>query len=487
MQPGETPYAFLDRVDDPWFDSVRQVIDEWVKAVPAGAERDRLIHDLRRDGISWTAALWELFLYTVLAPSGRSVLIHPMLKDSLKRPDFLVETEAGSFYVEATVSRHADAMEGTERRLRDFIQGMRWLNDHDVIPDVFVRSIGTSSLSAKKLRPQLEDAIAGLLPGQYGRVAARVQERGWDVQVSLSRSSAPLPRDVFTRSVSRVGIETLEERMLKPLRKALKEKGAIAARLDRPAFIAVLLSDSRPVPEHFLDQVLFGRELHRIAPDGTGNVVEVGIERRHDGFFGSHDAPRYRNVLGVVVGQDFGEHNLAAPTIRTKLNPWAQQIAVEWPWDVHEYDPITLEPAVREPTRELSAFIGVPADRFEADRPFERWNFDRAGLSRREWAERIAERVKDSIAPSRIVLFGSVARGDDGAESDVDILVVVATLRPEDKAKLISTLRAATADIPVTKDFVVADERELAESGDVVGSAVYWPVNEGIVLYDRAA
>ena len=52
-------------------------------------------------------------------------------------------------------------------------------------------------------------------------------------------------------------------------------------------------------------------------------------------------------------------------------------------------------------------------------------------FNRQEAIEEITRRLVEDYHPERIYLFGSVARGDDGPDSDLDFLVVV----PDDARK----------------------------------------------------
>src|SRR6266850_1145411 len=57
----------------------------------------------------------------------------------------------------------------------------------------------------------------------------------------------------------------------------------------------------------------------------------------------------------------------------------------------------------------------------------------RAQLTRQEAIEEITRRLVEYFQPERIYLFGSVARGDDGPDSDLDFLVVVPDDFPVEK------------------------------------------------------
>ena len=83
----------------------------------------------------------------------------------------------------------------------------------------------------------------------------------------------------------------------------------------------------------------------------------------------------------------------------------------------------------------------------------------------------------------RIILFGSRARGDAGAESDVDLLVVFPEVA--DKRKAAIEIRRALADLPVSKDIVVTTPAEIARRGDLAGTVLCLALREGTVLYEQ--
>ena len=103
-----------------------------------------------------------------------------------------------------------------------------------------------------------------------------------------------------------------------------------------------------------------------------------------------------------------------------------------------------------------------------------------------EWVPDLMDLVVGACSPEEVLLFGSVARGDDGPDSDLDLMVVCSsvdyTKRHELEAKLYGALGGA---VPV--QVFVTDRRECERRRDVVGSMHYWPLREGRVVYARAA
>jgi predicted nucleotidyltransferase len=108
------------------------------------------------------------------------------------------------------------------------------------------------------------------------------------------------------------------------------------------------------------------------------------------------------------------------------------------------------------------------------------------GRTLAEWVPQVVDDLIAARDPLQVILFGSVARGDDGPDSDIDVLVVLPRVDREKRHELMTELhRALTVPAPV--DVFVTDPDEMRRRRDVIGSMLYWPVREGRVMHDRAA
>jgi len=103
------------------------------------------------------------------------------------------------------------------------------------------------------------------------------------------------------------------------------------------------------------------------------------------------------------------------------------------------------------------------------------------GRTLSEWEPEIVPRLVEQFAPSRIVLCGSVARGDEGCDSGVDLLVVLPELRLRHHDAAVSVL-GSLRDLPVPVDLVVTDVAELEERA-VAPGVVRVALREGAVVY----
>jgi predicted nucleotidyltransferase len=97
--------------------------------------------------------------------------------------------------------------------------------------------------------------------------------------------------------------------------------------------------------------------------------------------------------------------------------------------------------------------------------------------------ETAVRRLAERFRPLRIVLFGSRARGEATAASDVDLLVVLPAVA--DKRQAAIAMRRALADLPLAKDIVVTTPEEIARRGTVVGTVLRRALREGRVVYER--
>jgi len=99
------------------------------------------------------------------------------------------------------------------------------------------------------------------------------------------------------------------------------------------------------------------------------------------------------------------------------------------------------------------------------------------------WINVMRDRIVEHFQPLQIILFGSHARGEATAHSDIDLLVVFPEL--SSKREMAISIRGVLADLPVAKDIVVTTPAEIEEYGDLVGRVLRPALREGQVLYEQ--
>ena len=89
-----------------------------------------------------------------------------------------------------------------------------------------------------------------------------------------------------------------------------------------------------------------------------------------------------------------------------------------------------------------------------------------------------------TIDPLEVIVFGSIARGDEGPDSDIDLLVVLDDVKPNDKTSLVRTIyQGLRCGVPV--DVMVADRAEIARDRQRVGSVLILALRDGRSVYQR--
>ena len=92
-------------------------------------------------------------------------------------------------------------------------------------------------------------------------------------------------------------------------------------------------------------------------------------------------------------------------------------------------------------------------------------------------------RLTAQFHPLKIILFGSHARGDATPDSDLDFLIVM----PDgtDRRRAAIEMHQLLSDLALPKDILVTTPSEIAQRGDLLGTALRPALHEGRVLYER--
>jgi predicted nucleotidyltransferase len=95
----------------------------------------------------------------------------------------------------------------------------------------------------------------------------------------------------------------------------------------------------------------------------------------------------------------------------------------------------------------------------------------------------IVQRLVDAVDPDRIILFGSRARGDARADSDVDLLIIKDSAEPAYRRTL--PAYRALAGITVPTDIIWRTAAEVEDWSAVRNYVTTRALNEGRVLYEK--
>ncbi|MEO5352264.1 MAG: nucleotidyltransferase domain-containing protein [Magnetococcus sp. XQGC-1] len=94
----------------------------------------------------------------------------------------------------------------------------------------------------------------------------------------------------------------------------------------------------------------------------------------------------------------------------------------------------------------------------------------------------------NAVQPEQIILFGSHARGEEQADSDVDLLVIESEPFGPSRSRFheIATLERAIGTIPLATDILVYSVSEVEQLKQSANHIVAHALREGRVLHARS-
>jgi predicted nucleotidyltransferase len=95
------------------------------------------------------------------------------------------------------------------------------------------------------------------------------------------------------------------------------------------------------------------------------------------------------------------------------------------------------------------------------------------------------EKAVEIASPARVIIFGSLARGEAEWDSDLDLAVLMPDSAESQLGVIRRDLRRKLDEVPMTIDLVIMTEGFASQFRDSVNSIYYRILNEGKVVYER--
>ena len=111
---------------------------------------------------------------------------------------------------------------------------------------------------------------------------------------------------------------------------------------------------------------------------------------------------------------------------------------------------------------------------------------ENTSLAQDPMLKELVGRIVKAGSPDRVILFGSRARGDFRPGSDYDFLVIKDVPR-EARREYHRSINRSLYGTAVSKDIIVATPEEIRRFGPLIGTVLKPALEEGIIVYERAA
>jgi uncharacterized protein len=109
------------------------------------------------------------------------------------------------------------------------------------------------------------------------------------------------------------------------------------------------------------------------------------------------------------------------------------------------------------------------------------------GRTLRAWTDDLVAVIVKEFDPTQVILFGSVAAGTDGPDSDIDLLVVLDDAPHVSRRQTMVDLRRVARRIAAPHDLLVTSTSDFERNASRPGTTEYEPAQHGIAVYVRAA
>lgn len=347
----EREFEFLDRVDQPFYEAIRTLIDQWFERFPDDDNKADLRARLRGDEIDHRSAFWELWLHEYFVRSGCSIEVHPESPEGPRRRDFLVHSpKKGSFYLEAHCVFDSKGDRSGERRLEAFRTGLQErlrLPNHAVL--LFVESIGKDPLPVRRYEGLVNQAAPSVGPGQHASVIREWTTDGWQLELYLFGLTEPSSAGLTEVALGQVTVDSFTSRHIAPVRKAIAKKAKQASTLDLPYVLAVNLCVRhqcaiRPVDIH---QALIGTDGSFLAGKNAHSTsisaLIVGNDMAPDWVAARlpvvYHHPEPRRVITTSFGlpkAEISANRAAEPLISESSRPAYEIFKLPQDWPGHE-------------------------------------------------------------------------------------------------------------------------------------------------------
>jgi hypothetical protein len=370
MHRGESRFAFLDRVDQIYWDRVRALLEEWVSRYPAGTDRGDLIQRLRSpDDDKQAAAFWELYLHESLLRNGWRITPHPTLPGTPRQPDYLARRGEDTIMLEATTIGRDTSAVAVHKRVQQVLAVLDAIPAPDFYVSVDWAGVGPSAPSTKRLRSDLITWLSGLDVVSVRAADDASGWQAWPVMVSepgagwrLVFRAVPVRPGASRRPGSRaIGMEGPGEAVMVdhigPFLRRLEEKAGCYGRMTLPYVIAVLdLSEYSPDEDDY-GSALYGRSAAWL---DLVTRREHSPFRQRDGFW-SRGRESAESVAAVVTTWGLRPWTVASDRPLLWQNPANGVVLPPLPWPSRSLAADGLEVVGSRDDYDPRAFFGLPA------------------------------------------------------------------------------------------------------------------------------
>lgn len=249
----EASFEYLNRSANDPIRKIRAILEEWFSRYPESDQVELRKRFRSRKEHNHSAAVFELWLHELLLRLGCRVKIHPPLAHTDRKPDFLVESPRGRFYLEAIqTSGASDEESNAQSRLNILYDSLNSVKSPDFFIAIDVDGLPRTPVPGREIKRFLERELSRLRPEfiehllNSGRIDLLPH---WNFEHDgLRITCSPMPKPRELRGLP--GVRTLGMKTFGgfvdsegPIKVAVIKKASHYGVLDLPLVIAINATD----------------------------------------------------------------------------------------------------------------------------------------------------------------------------------------------------------------------------------------------------
>ena len=320
----EDRYTFLNRVDQRYWQRIREELERWYADFPDDQRNFDLCKRFRRpEPNQHFGAWWELYLHRLFRRLGFDVELDPPVRGGM--PDFRMTRDSDSFLVEATTSFSGIVDEDRHpTREAAILAAVDEATNPNFTVRLEIEQIGPDQPKVREITAPLEQWLSGLDADDVLGVSIfdapqkLLEVREWKLlftafAVSPEARGRPDHR-LLGMGPGMAGPVNDREQLVSALIGKRKKY-----RPEEPLVVAVLLMSSGTVDHEDIESALLGPVVYPILREsGLGRPF-----RQRDGFWIRGSGPIGTRVSAVLTGNNLVPENLTRTWPRLWPNPWA--------------------------------------------------------------------------------------------------------------------------------------------------------------------
>ncbi len=328
----ESTFQFLNRVDSPYWEEVRRLLERWYMNLPASQHSDIRERFRAPDNRQLMSAFWELYLHEIFTRLGFTLAPHPGVAESSSKPDYYVSRHDGDFYLEAVMLGELEDERRAERRRASIYDAINQIPSPNFWLEIECLRETQSTPPLRSLKQRLGEWLLALDPddSRFVDFAARPEhwkslpfhdwrQDGWHIHITAIPKG---PRFRGELHAPTIGIYMPSQAIMIndqfEIRERLKDKAKKYGQTGKPYVIA-LLSQRVTTSDLEILAALYGSEWECPQSIREGSTRQGGS----DGLWLSEAGPSRRNVSAVLVSTAVRPWMVARANVTIIHNPWA--------------------------------------------------------------------------------------------------------------------------------------------------------------------